>query len=1451
MRDDFSKKTVKLLAENVGHKCSRPGCPRSTIGPAKGSRKAIITGKAAHITAASPGGPRYDPGLTREQRSHYDNGIWLCGPHADVIDRDEEHFTVEELRRWKEEAEDRQFREIDEGYQNPDLDLEEADIDARRQLGLPDTDNITALLPRLLSAAKRDLDTFKRESNWPTVAVHLTLRDSKSNLPATEPMLVAALERSEVLALVAAPGTGKSTSMGQIAEHLHSRGQTLPVLVKLSDWSLQTDNLLRFICGKPSWRAFADKHLMLAGFHGKLTLLLDGWNEVDPEARRKLVLELESLKREFPLLSIAISTRRQAVDLPLSPRVIEIESLTEEQQLHIARALRGGDGEALLEQAWRTPGIRDLIVTPLYLTALLSGTPGTALPETKEEVLRLFADKHENDPENAEIYRSRLLGRQRTYLCAIATSTTAASNVSILEEQTREIVKAASKQIEAQTFSPPEPVLVVDTLVNRHALVRPAGNLPAIQFQHQQIQEWYASFDVEKTILAVTSDADAKLRLRRDILNMPPWEEPIFFACERLSREGADQQASVAETILAALGIDPMLAAEMIFRSTSAVWERVKEPIRNFVARWHTIGRVDRALRFMLVTGRSDFANEIWPIISNPDTQVALRALRIADPLRPGALADIHTRLRGLATEQRQIVARELIHNGNASAIDAVGVYGETETDTDVLSVIIESLLFRRADRWAQKLLATAPDPVWANLAKKGFDRELACTPAAERLNREVVRLAKETNDPVELLARSLDSADPVADDVIADAISKIDFKQEKRNAVHILHELHKKSPVAVASALADRLRAGMDIPYGCADLLNDAPLADDDALTVELLDTTSRRESDLARIAGPHVIEAMIDEAYVRHQRIRGSATEAQRNAYHVLGDRLTKTRPNPFAEAMLMAGDTDDVDKISVFAGILAQHSVDHSSKPLPEIGTPALTDLMRVWCKTVLANPATTRYQMAQVAQAVGRLGNPILLDDLLILLDAELIRLAEEAEQAKRDIAAGRPRYGRSLHDTQYREALIRTGGPGLIKAMEDRLSHPHFGPQAAIVLKQIWRQETDDNAPRRFGQTWPDYSKVKANRQARASKSIAAHPIGVAILNAAAALAKQPEADDQRRALEIARIGFTIPYRSQDALIRQLIGLPIPITSKQQLFLSLAEAGEILDAELMLEGLRAFLELAKKETWRLDDNHSDLPEWLELIAFSGNPLKLLEAMALVPALPPSSWRLHQFISSLPHVPGQAEELLLALADKYPALKDTGDWQEAVFDMGSSAELLNLLDKVLATTSSTQRRQVDTRQWAQAITEKARSDPQFRNDVVTRFKSATGSILPVLKLALIQLADEQIVMELVRHYALSGRPFDHELRQAIDNAATHRRPSVEWKGAFEILGTPAPMLRRQLFDMFLDDGPSTKLARDCLLHIDYLRDKYGRPDVEPRHPNIPSGVPWPPEAGGPKA
>ena len=102
-RDDFTKKTVDILAKRAGGKCSICECP--THGPNDNPYTATNIGQAAHISAAAAGGPRYDSAISPEVRKSLKNGIWLCSNCHDKIDRNPESYSKQYLQKIKKAAE--------------------------------------------------------------------------------------------------------------------------------------------------------------------------------------------------------------------------------------------------------------------------------------------------------------------------------------------------------------------------------------------------------------------------------------------------------------------------------------------------------------------------------------------------------------------------------------------------------------------------------------------------------------------------------------------------------------------------------------------------------------------------------------------------------------------------------------------------------------------------------------------------------------------------------------------------------------------------------------------------------------------------------------------------------------------------------------------------------------------------------------------------------------------------------------------------------------------------------------------------------------------------------------------------------------------------------------------------------------------------------------------------
>lgn len=233
--DEFSAATKRRIASRAGYLCAFPGCPHPrTIGAAMTGDGVIVIGIAAHITAASPKGPRFDSQLTSAQRSHPSNGVWMCNVHGKAVDDDAATFTVEELRKWKAAAEKQSLPnvwtgEVVQGLVAPEEDSPEAALLVA--LGLPTDTDLDAITARSRAAAKIDLRSFQDSPSRPEqpVLLDLTLEGEAGPKRFSADGLASAAEAHQSIIVRAPPGVGKTTTLLQAAGALCARQLRPPV----------------------------------------------------------------------------------------------------------------------------------------------------------------------------------------------------------------------------------------------------------------------------------------------------------------------------------------------------------------------------------------------------------------------------------------------------------------------------------------------------------------------------------------------------------------------------------------------------------------------------------------------------------------------------------------------------------------------------------------------------------------------------------------------------------------------------------------------------------------------------------------------------------------------------------------------------------------------------------------------------------------------------------------------------------------------------------------------------------------------------------------------------------------------------------------------------------------------------------------------------------------------
>jgi len=91
--------TIRALFARSGNQCAFPGCTQPLI-----NDKNQFIGQVSHIEGALPGGERYNPDQTDEERRGYANLLLFCYPHH-IETNDLSEYSVEKLKTFKREHE--------------------------------------------------------------------------------------------------------------------------------------------------------------------------------------------------------------------------------------------------------------------------------------------------------------------------------------------------------------------------------------------------------------------------------------------------------------------------------------------------------------------------------------------------------------------------------------------------------------------------------------------------------------------------------------------------------------------------------------------------------------------------------------------------------------------------------------------------------------------------------------------------------------------------------------------------------------------------------------------------------------------------------------------------------------------------------------------------------------------------------------------------------------------------------------------------------------------------------------------------------------------------------------------------------------------------------------------------------------------------------------------------
>lgn len=1317
-------------------------------------------------------------------------------------------------------------------------------------------DSIEQITVRARAAAQRDQAAFRAARDLSGAALvppafHEEATDGEPN-PIDADDISRRLLLAGRLALTAAPGAGKSTAILHLAEHILDKEDLLaPFVLPLPEFA--SPDMVGDLLLRPDLRPLGRDALEALATAGRLVLLCDGWNEVAIARRAEVRAALTRFLRAFPKAGVLIATRTGALEsLGGDWASFELVGLSRPRQLALLDALVGADAEALLNRAEATPGLRELVATPLYLVALGRLNPSDALPSTRADLIAALMKAHQDRVVDHDEFHEVLRGLHTPVLQALAVALVERGTTALSEGEARAAITQASEAARAAGAlgAALEPFAVLRALVDHHILVRSDRTTSAVYtLPHEQIQEWLASFRVEERALAARGDAEAERRFLAEIVDRPVWTESILFAIERMGRASDEALAAASRMICRAFGIDRLLAARMVARGGDRLWERIAPVVSQFLEDWTRAGRSvsgSDLAAFLCATARSELRGRLWNLLQ-ADPKLEPQDLDVAG-LHALLQSDWDEQAPSLSVSQRRSLVYDFILSGDA-AIARFGLEKAlADPAFDVFHAAVELLVYDHAED-----LDAVVDRIgggrWAQLATRVSLRHLAPGPFGERLIVEKLKaLAGDLPDDARwsLMLQLSEIGVAVDADRLVD-LALTTAKDSQNRGTDWLPIILETAPGELSRALAAQLDSDILVPRGLENCLlpSDAPSPErlQELATRPGNGVTNRRLA--ARLLEVDQVVAILNQMIGMSA---GPWTDRTRAVHLGLGDALAETEFETLLRG-LEATPPRSEPAIEVLAERAARWRSDQwetRRNPGP-VQLARLERLVEDWAKRLLEAERPSRHVISALASVIGRHRLNGRLDTLVALVRREALEMARQKAEQQTRLDAGDSnalRGGTTVYDIMFSQAFDGLEGEVVAEALLGLLDLPTFEAQAAFQLRRFAAPGLDTG---RVGLATVPYDRLDARRRETTQAALEpAHPIAALVLDRIPSLLAGAESRDLTRAGSLASAATQMNFGDRladiEAVLRQ-DGLPRNI--RAAILEGLRLRGLILPADIVYAGLEEAIARVRTKTWTSNQDWWEVRQWLSYAPFTEDPVRLADVLSRLPQEQKKNYQLDDLVHALGYAPsGQGVEALEALITIEPDLKEHSSLPMALAAIGDDNAADALVRAMIR--CSDEGVTLD-HAWERALEQIASARPAVFDALLAREDwPPHEKVRGILAMALGRAWTEaRALMMFDRTWTDRRDPIADSLLDGWSVLALQQVP-IEGLPAnhYELVPRSVDLLRSRLLREALAGGAKAEFAQAILERLERSRHRHGRPPEEARHPNLASGVPWPP-------
>ena len=1300
-----------------------------------------------------------------------------------------------------------------------------------------------------------------------------------------------ALQEGRRIVLEAPAGRGKTTTLIQLAEHVNQ----LSFLIDLPTWVKSNKAIFEFISQMPSFLSRGIDATALAKIYNALpcSFLLNGWNEISDSCFSNATCALADLERNFPKAGIIVATRTHHIKPPLPGSFrMQLLSLNRRQRLEYLNQVLASRAGELISQLEADCVLDDLTRTPLILSEVVNiFLSGAAIPKTKtgilDAVVRLAV---ESDEHRDHLVRSPLLGKSRDYLADLAVQMTKSGTVTMEETSARSVVSSVSRKLQAegQIATLPEPAEILSVLCAHHVLERLEYPSTAFRFQHQQFQAWYVSIVLRKYLLELVDNNNQEINrnFMREYINIPLWEESLRMIAEAIGDLNADS-SDVSRMIKTgkmlvefALDVDPIFSAELARLCGNAVWLEVKDKVGQRLRSWYQAEDDSHkrcALAGMLASGSEDFKDILFPLLTNDDQQVRLRAYRSFREFHVSSLGENWKQtIKIWKDDHRADFIGEVVHDHCMASV--AEEFARTDPSSKVRASALRALEWVGAVEILSSVLASYDDNVFEEVLRERVIDDIP-PKVRSRANEVYGSILQKIDDPKVRLRVLLATAENGGEHIVEAAKEELTkwpsgrMNDGEESLIKSAIELVRKNDPDWASQwVASRIVEGLLWSDRWTTFISNIPQTFRQDL-IKKIESENLQHKDNSAIISVLVATADVDlaeDVFLRLYSLRNKTPDASEKTTKIQGDiirqlqELFRAMPPGVAISGMLGRLSSEFNPVEHQVAVELLGRIGDTGSDLRGQLPDSLLQALRTYLKKgilfVLSQDDFNGSLKSELATALARVGDPKDMDDLSKLIQADIERMRKGREVWIKGDRGPMGNGGVIFCSNWHVRAVECLDSRGAEDVLLNVLSEPEYEQDAAkalIRLASISNPETQHAFKKiNYRSLWEARSgRLKSNfdedRRCRYASVIKQR---IAVIKEQRSQGDNPDSFNGRLKM-LASFISVLDSRGSSDLVMEIMALPGQWDghTRVEVLEALLFSGALIKTDEALKVLNPTIEHAIRE---LHDQQSRflLQRCLCLLPFFDPPSAgIARIKEIITATQIPVYDLREILNALGNSRcDEALDLLLELSSKYGNNLNhiRGEWIDAI-----AAVDTNRSRKVLMSFVDPEIEGFKEENWHFDYHESDGLSSHIANiacnDLTVKdrlFLLCTKQLSPRSRLLLANTISKLGTSESIRAglNLIDDRKnpsIPYQLLRGLEDIFLGKRPYGSVGNTYTIESTSANEIRSLLYEMAMGDDTRKRSAFVLLGQIESWRLEYGRPDSEPRHPDFDSGKSWP--------